>query len=97
MDITTTRRYYADSYTWRFDGTVVEASADAKEPSAILDGSYFYPTSGGQPHDIGTLGSAHVVDVRIRESDSALLHILDTPIATGPVTATINEIGRAHV
>ena len=94
MDITTTRRYYADSYTWRFNASVVESSADAKEPSAILDGSYFYPTSGGQPHDIGTIGSAQVVDVRIRESDSALLHILDAPISIGPVTATINGTRR---
>jgi len=89
-----TRRYYGDSYTWQFDANVLEASRDAKAPVAILDASYFYPTSGGQPHDVGTLGAANVTDVYIRESDGAVVHVLDAPIPSGAVAASINGVRR---
>ncbi len=88
------RRYYGDSYTLQFDATVVEASHDAGKPIAVLDASYFYPSSGGQPHDIGTLGSANVIDVYIRESDGAVVHVLDAPITTGAASASIDANRR---
>ena len=86
----TTRKYYDDSYTWQFDANVVEASRDTGAPFAVLDASYFYPTSGGQPHDTGTIGGANVVDVSIRPSDAAVIHALDAPISPGRVAATID-------
>ena len=94
MDIVSTRPYYGDSYTWRFDATVIEASIAANEPVAVLDASYFYPSSGGQPHDVGTLGGANVSDVRIRETDGAVLHVLDTPLESGPVEASVDGARR---
>lgn len=93
----TTRPYYGDSYTRQFDATIIETSTDVNEPFVVLDATYFYPTSGGQPHDVGTLGTARVVDVRIREGDSAILHILhilDVPLETGPISATIDAERR---
>jgi alanyl-tRNA synthetase len=90
-----TRLYYNDSYTDVFDANVIEASSDANQPFAVLDASYFYPTSGGQPHDTGTLGDSNVIDVRIRETDGAVLHILDKPVAEGPVHAQI-DFKRRH-
>ena len=89
-----TRRYYGDSYTWQFDATVVEAPSDASAPIVVLDASYFYPTSGGQPHDVGTLGSAKVTDVHIREADGAVVHVLDAPIPLGSAAATIDGVRR---
>ena len=41
-----------------------------------LDRTAFYPTSGGQPHDIGTLGEANVVDV-VEQEDGTVAHIVD--------------------
>jgi alanyl-tRNA synthetase len=90
----TTRKYYGDSYTWRFDANAVEASANPAAPFAVLDASYFYPTSGGQPHDTGAIGDAKVVDVSIRPSDGAVIHALEAPIAVGPVAATIDGARR---
>jgi misacylated tRNA(Ala) deacylase len=54
-----------DAYARSFDATVV-AVIDA---AVVLDRTAFYPTGGGQPHDLGTLswaagGSARVVEVR---------------------------------
>lgn len=85
MDAIHHRRYYGDSYTWAYDAEVIEASTETGEPYVILDSTYFYPTSGGQPHDTGTLGAATVTDVRIRESDGAVIHVLDTSIERGTV------------
>jgi alanyl-tRNA synthetase len=42
-----------------------------------LDRTFFYPTSGGQPHDTGLLGDIPVIDVAIRAEDGAILHALD--------------------
>ncbi|CAN5320087.1 DHHA1 domain-containing protein [soil metagenome] len=90
----TTRLYYTDSYTRQFDANVVEVSVDAGAPLAVLDASYFYPTSGGQPHDLGTIGGANALDVSIRPSDGAIIHTLDVPIPVGPTTATIDGARR---
>ena len=88
------RNYYNDSYTRHFDANVVEVSGNADVPWAVLDASYFYPTSGGQPHDTGRIGSARVIDVSIRPADGAVVHTLDAPIAIGPVAATIDDERR---
>ena len=49
----TTRLYYSDSLMTAFSGAVVEAGAlpDGR-PYAVFDQTAFYPTSGGQPHDL---------------------------------------------
>src|SRR3954471_9706077 len=94
MDFIHHRRYYGNSYNLQFDAEVTEASSEAGEPYAVLDSTYFYPTSGGQPHDTGTLGAANVIDVRVRESDGALLHVLDAPIERGAVPAAIHGARR---
>ena len=57
--------YASDAYLRSFDATVSSITADG---AVILDQTAFYPTGGGQPHDLGTLtwdgGSAQVVEVR---------------------------------
>ena len=90
----TTRSYYGDSYTWQFDASVVESTTDATAPFVVLDASYFYPTSGGQPHDMGTIGGANVVNVSIRPSDGTVIHALDAPLPIGPVAATVDGTRR---
>src|SRR3979411_606247 len=94
MTLTAARRYYNESYTLHFEATVGGAPPARAGPLSRLCPAELYPTSGGQPHDIGALGSSKVVDVTIRDRDSALLHVLDTPIAHGPVTASIDGVRR---
>ena len=84
------RRYYTDSYTSVFTARVVEATALEDGPAVVLDETFFYPTSGGQPHDTGLLGSVPVREVRIRESDGAVLHRLAGPLGEGPVQGIID-------
>ncbi len=55
----TERLYYQDSYLAGFSARVVERAGDV----VYLDRTAFYPSSGGQPHDTGTINGAAVVDV----------------------------------
>jgi alanyl-tRNA synthetase len=86
----TVRRYYTDSYARAFTARVVHAGEANGVPAAVLDETFFYPTSGGQPHDTGRLGSAAVVDVMIREPDGAVLHLLDAALPEGLVEGNLD-------
>jgi alanyl-tRNA synthetase len=70
------RLYYTDSYLIEFDAVVRELVKQGDRWVATLDRSAFYPTSGGQPFDTGTLGAARVVDV-FEQEDGTVGHILD--------------------
>ncbi|MCA9918495.1 MAG: hypothetical protein KC445_11115 [Anaerolineales bacterium] len=76
--MTSNRLYYQNAYTIRFEANIVERVRDDGKTAVILDQTYFYPTSGGQPHDTGTLNDIPVYNVTIREADEAILHWLDT-------------------
>lgn len=89
-----TRLYYDDSYLTSFGSRVLEATTIDGWPAVVLESSGFYPTSGGQPNDLGELGGRAVVDVRVRESDGAVLHLLDGPLDPGPVRGTIDWARR---
>lgn len=90
--MTTTRLYYTDAYCSRFVATAVEVLESAGQPAARLDATAFYPTSGGQPNDIGTLNGVAVVDVV--EQDGDILHVLAAPIAAGPVQGEVDWARR---
>lgn len=84
----TERVYYTDSYATEFDASIVHAEQLDGKPAVILDRTAFYPASGGQPFDTGTLGAARVLDVIDR--DDEVVHVLDREVATGPVHGTID-------
>jgi alanyl-tRNA synthetase len=57
------RLYYADSMLREFTARILERRDTDRGPAVRLDRTAFYPTSGGQPHDRGTLGGERVLDV----------------------------------
>jgi alanyl-tRNA synthetase len=75
------RLYYTESFLDGFSARVVRCEPDADRARVVLDQTAFYPTSGGQPHDLGTLGDAVVLDV-IDEGDE-IVHVLDRPLEVG--------------
>lgn len=75
----TNRLYYTDTYLRTFDATIVERADNGRR--LYLDRSAFYPTSGGQPHDRGTLGGVDVIDVV--DEEERVAHVLAAPY-TGP-------------
>ena len=73
----TNRLYYSDSYRTEFSSAVAERASDGTR--VYLEETAFYPTSGGQPHDVGTLGGTRVIDV-IDEGER-IAHVLEAPLA----------------
>ncbi|HEX5818014.1 MAG TPA: alanyl-tRNA editing protein [Gemmatimonadales bacterium] len=86
----TERLYYTDAYLARFRASVVDTADGGR--TVYLDRSAFYPTSGGQPNDLGRLGDADVVDV-VDEGDR-VAHHLSAPLATGEVEGVIDWARR---
>lgn len=84
--MTTARLYYEDAYTHAFDAKVVDKTEDGKR--IYLDKTYFYPTSGGQPHDTGVLSGAAVADVV--DEGERIAHILYEPFEGDTVQARID-------
>ncbi len=78
----TQRLYYNDPYLREFDATVVGVSERDDRLVVTLDRTAFYPTSGGQPFDTGTLGPLRVVDV-LDENGGTIEHLVDQVSDTG--------------
>jgi alanyl-tRNA synthetase len=72
----TERLYYSDSYQREFHARVVDSSGDGAR--VVLDRTAFYPTSGGQPHDLGTIGGIRVTDVI--DEDDRIVQLLERPL-----------------
>lgn len=72
----THRLYYTDPYLQAFDAIVQRVEHAPDRVIVTLDQTAFYPTSGGQPFDIGQLGDARVVDV-IDQEDGTIAHVLN--------------------
>ena len=74
----TERLYYGDSYLREFEATVTAVDARGR---VALDRSAFYPTSGGQPFDTGTLNGIAVTDVCVE--DGEVWHEIAGELAVG--------------
>ena len=80
----TTRLYYTDPLLRAFDASVVSCEPSGAGFEAVLDQTAFYPTSGGQPFDTGTLAGVRVLDV-VDGDDGRITHVTEGPIAAGAV------------
>ena len=78
----TERLYYDDAYLTEFDAVVMACEPAEGGWRLLLDRSAFYPTSGGQPYDTGTLNAARVLDVNVGD-DGEVWHLTDAPLAVG--------------
>jgi alanyl-tRNA synthetase len=78
----TERLYYADSSCLEFDAVVQTCDTADGRILVTLNRSAFYPTSGGQPNDTGTLGGAAVTDV-VDLDDGRIAHVVDRPLEPG--------------
>lgn len=72
--MTTERLYFQDPYRLDFRARVVERIDGEHRDELVLDATCFYPTGGGQPHDLGVLAGAEVVDVRTEAG--RIVHVL---------------------
>jgi alanyl-tRNA synthetase len=92
----TRRLYYDDSFVRDFTARVLSCEPVAHESreawEVVLDATALYPTSGGQPHDLGKLGDANVLDVRDAGQD--IEHIVDREVALGNVHGCVDWVRR---
>jgi alanyl-tRNA synthetase len=82
----TERLYYRDSYLRQFDAHAVECAGDGS--TVYLDRTAFYPTSGGQPFDLGSIAGVPVREVV--DEGGRIAHLLAAPLAAGPVECSID-------
>lgn len=87
----TKRLYYNDSDLLTFEGEIIESGKYENNYYTLLDRSAFYPTSGGQSHDVGFLNKIRVIDVV--EDGDIVKHITEKPI--GEIgTKVVGEIDK---
>jgi alanyl-tRNA synthetase len=84
--VTTERLYYLDSYLTDFTAKVVDSSADGRR--IYLDRTAFYPSSGGQPYDLGRLGGQEIVEVA--DEGDRIAHITESAVLAGAVSGQIH-------
>jgi alanyl-tRNA synthetase len=82
----TERLYYQDCYLRQFTARVMETADEGRR--VYLDRTAFYPTSGGQPFDLGSLSGVKVREV-IDEEDR-IAHVLDAPLAAAEVQGIVD-------
>lgn len=95
--MTTRRLYYDDAYVKEFTARVIHCELLPPDVNSgitesvwalVLDGTAFYPTSGGQPNDLGKIGDANVLDVR--DDGDEIIHVVDRKPADPSVNGCIN-------
>jgi alanyl-tRNA synthetase len=87
----TQRLYYRDAYGTRFQARVVEI-VPGNPARVYLDRTLFYPTSGGQPHDVGRLGGASVLDVV--DEEERVAHLVAGDVVGSSVEGEIDWVRR---
>lgn len=96
----TKRIHYDDPLLLSFEARVVERASLAGKPSIVLDRTAFYPESGGQMADHGTLAGRRVIDVQLDET-GRVHHVIEGDAIEGDaiepgslVTGAIDEARR---
>jgi alanyl-tRNA synthetase len=85
----TEQLYFDDPQRLEFEAEVSECRRlEDGRFGAVMPGTYFYPTSGGQEHDTGYIGEARVVDVQ--KEGEVIIHMLDREIHPGGHPARID-------
>lgn len=86
----TTKQYLTDPYKHSFQAQLLRCeSTDDGRFVAVLDESFFYPESGGQAADRGTIEGVAVLDVWEDEAE-VVYHQVESELVTGPVKCSVD-------
>lgn len=88
MTNSTKRLYFEDPYRMEFEAGVVEELTCEGKPCLILDQTCFYPESGGQLSDKGTLSGVEVL--RVFEDGDRIVHQIGKDIFVEKVQGHID-------
>lgn len=71
----TEKTYYDLPYERELTVRVVDIITDGKHKAVVLDKTIFYPEGGGQPGDMGWLGTYEIIDTQ-KKNDGTIEHVL---------------------
>ena len=86
----TQRLYYNDCYLREFRARIVERADEGRR--VYLDQTAFYPASGGQPFDLGTLGGVPVRE--IVDEEDRIAHVLEHPLEGAEIEGSVDWARR---
>ena len=89
-DLVSERLYYTDSYLREFRARVTDRSGDGHR--IYLDRTAFYPASGGQPHDTGSIAGVPLVDVE--DEEERIAHVVAAAVDADEVECRIDWARR---
>ncbi len=75
MPMQSQKLYFNNPYQMEFTANVVHTVENDGRIGLILDRTAFYPTGGGQPHDLGSLHDYNVVEVI--EDNNTIIHWIE--------------------
>ncbi|NMB20737.1 MAG: hypothetical protein GX979_07715 [Firmicutes bacterium] len=69
------QRYYTDPWLQELHTKILDSFAEGDRHLVVLEETIFYPTGGGQPHDLGSINQIPLLDVF--ERDGTVVHVLE--------------------
>ncbi len=92
----TEKLYFDDPYQIEFNSKVLRKFSHKNQPALILEQTCFYPESGGQPADKGSINGIEVTDVF--EEKGQIIHILIREVENDEIQGKIDwEIRFDHM
>lgn len=85
----TERLYYPDSYLKTFVAKKLSSTPTNSGFAIILDQTAFYPTSGGQPNDLGKLEGQEILDV-FEDDNRNVVHLVRNEVGAERPTGLID-------
>jgi len=82
------RIYFDDPYQVEFESEIIDRVKHNNRTALVLEQTCFYPESGGQPADKGTLNGIEIIDVI--EDEGIILHIVDQDIQEKKVKGKVD-------
>jgi alanyl-tRNA synthetase len=96
MEDETKKLYFDDPYQVEFNSKVLKKISRHDKPAVILEQTCFYPESGGQPADKGSINGIEVTDVI--EEDGNIIHLLDRKVESDVIQGKLDwEIRFDHM
>ncbi len=83
-----TNKYNTDPWLDNLHTTIRSCTPTADGWEVILADTIFYPTGGGQPHDLGSINDVPLLNVFQR--DGLVYHVLPTPLEPGPAQCRLD-------
>ncbi|CAB1083809.1 Alanyl-tRNA synthetase family protein [Olavius algarvensis Delta 1 endosymbiont] len=85
----TAKLYLANPYLRDFSTKVSRIVETGDKQGLVLEETLFYPSSGGQPHDTGTINDVPVLDV-YEDENQRIVHLLAEPVAGNRIQGRIH-------